>query len=147
MWCAGLPAALSMGGGEGRYARGAVYSIVCTRCGQVVCRHPLRRFAGETIVRGPGGQADGFDLTQGERRGKPRACRLEECLFGGKISRRAGSLMGGSPPGGPGLSLCTEAQRGLLCRAEHPPNKGRAMGPGEAFFHPGDLTQVAPNAI
>ena len=35
MWCAGLPAALSMGGGEGRYARGAVYSIVCTRCGQV----------------------------------------------------------------------------------------------------------------
>ena len=35
MWCAGLPAALSMDGGEGRYARGAVYSIVCTRCGQV----------------------------------------------------------------------------------------------------------------
>ena len=35
MWCAGLPAALSMGGGGGRYARGAVYSIVCTRCGQV----------------------------------------------------------------------------------------------------------------
>lgn len=116
-------------------------------CGQAARRHPLRRFAGETIVRGPGGQADGFDLTQGERRGKPRACRLEECLFGGKISRRAGSLMGGSPPGGPGFSLCTKAQRGLLCRAEHPPNKGRAMGPGEAFFHPGDLTQVAPNAI
>ena len=77
--------------------------------GKAMGLHPFRRLAGKMIGRCTVFQPDSLDLTQGERRGKPRACRLEECLFGGKISRRTGSLMGGSPPGGPGLSLCTKA--------------------------------------
>ena len=49
---------------------------------QAACFHPLGAPAGKAIGRCPAGQADGFDLTEGEGFPQTGARRLEESLLG-----------------------------------------------------------------
>ena len=74
----------------------AVFMAQREMCPQAACFHPLGAPAGKVIGRCPAGQADGFDLAEGEGLPQTGARRLEESLLGRKVRRRAGHGMGGA---------------------------------------------------
>ena len=124
----------------------AVFMAQGEMCPQAVCFHPLGAPAGKAIDRCPAGQADGFDLAEGEGLPQTGARRLEESLLGRKVRRRAGHGMGGAS--GRVLFFCQrQAQCRLLRRAEHPACKDRAMGAQQALFHPRNAAQVAADSV
>jgi|GEM_PF-6116449 len=79
----------------------AVFMAQGEMCPQAACFHPLGAPAGKVIGRCPAGQADGFDLAEGEGLPQTGARRLEESLLGRKVRRRAGHGMGGAAGAGP----------------------------------------------
>ena len=111
-------------------------------CPQAACLHPLCTPSGKAIGRCPAGQADGFDLAEGEGLPQTGARRLEESLLGRKVRRRAGHGMGRA------LFFCQrQAQCRLLRRTEHPARKDRTMGAQQALFHPRNAAQVAADSV
>ena len=116
MWCVLRilsRSAFSMSRLQGRYARAGLFHCMQLRsagfrfqdavrhshavfmaqremCPQAACFHPLGAPARKAIGRCPAGQADGFDLAEGEGLPQTGARRLEESLLGRKVCRRAG---------------------------------------------------------
>ena len=92
-------------------------------------RHPLGGAARKPVGRRPRGQPHGLDLGQGKGTGQPGAGRFQKGFLGGKVGGGAGY-----PPGRQALGLFRQAKRLPFVRAEHPPRKGPAMGPGQALL-------------